>query len=801
MKHQDKFVASLADSLSGKMPYGKAQLRHDDQSNFILVESKAPLNLSAFIPSNTLFITQDDNFVSLLLNHSSLLNTFVFLFGILGAATTIIRMSRSFRQLGSKASLAYASMLTIVLDFLFAVFTLKMFHINVPSTLLLLEFGPYFFMLIGFHKVYSLAHRVLSHRHQGKGNVVAMICAVEECYLGFLLEYAIKILLFAILAIPSIHGSRELCILCIMLLVFDSLLLHTFLLGILTFRQRLYSHRPSSPAIPKQKGGNGWVKLLMCLSLVVMYALGVLQPVNPYSINNTGTLMPLTFICDEEFTVFGCTSLFSLIQESIHSIIADLHYSQTIRYFILFALPLSLICNYYLLKKQSCNENEEKGRETIPLSLPPKTTPSTLTIKQETSDVEVLSLIESGKIPLYSLEQMIKDPLRAVHLRRLYLQKAIGDSLYRIPHLHYLDYSSIHGTNCENVIGFVPIPLGVAGPLLVDDLSYYLPMATTEGALVASTSRGMKALTYSGGVRTALTSDGMTRGPVLSMPTLSDALQLVTWITDNFGQLERVFNATSRHLQLLSIDTRPVGRLVYLRFKATTGDAMGMNMLSRATEQALSLLHHTFPSLKTIALSGNYCADKKATALNWIEGRGKSITAEAIIPEPILNSILKTNIKSIVETNVTKNLVGSALAGSIGGFNAHAANIVAALFIALGQDPAQVISSSSCLTLLEERTLGAYGNSSLESSLYISVTMPSIEVGYVGGGTTLTAQRACLDMLKLSAIPEGQRAARLACIVAATVMAGELSLLASLTEGTLVQAHQTLNGQKSIREQ
>ena len=156
----------------------------------------------------------------------------------------------------------------------------------------------------------------------------------------------------------------------------------------------------------------------------------------------------------------------------------------------------------------------------------------------------------------------------------------------------------------------------------------------------------------------------------------------------------------------------------------------------------MKLIQKQFPDLELVSLSGNFCTDKKSAAVNWLDGRGKSVIAEAVIPSKVVRDKLKTSASSLVELNVTKNLIGSSLAGSIGGFNAHAANVVAAIFIATGQDPAQVVTSSNCMTLMEK--CGQDGE-----DLYISVTMPSLEVGTVGGGTGLAAQSACLDMLGL----------------------------------------------------
>jgi hydroxymethylglutaryl-CoA reductase (NADPH) len=217
---------------------------------------------------------------------------------------------------------------------------------------------------------------------------------------------------------------------------------------------------------------------------------------------------------------------------------------------------------------------------------------------------------------------------------------------------------------------------------------------------------------------------------------------------------------------------------------------MGMNMLSKGSEKALNtLLENYFPDMEIMSLSGNLCTDKKPAAINWLEGRGKSVVCDAVIPASVVKSVLKTTVPALVELNINKNLLGSAMAGSIGGFNAHAANIVTAIYIATGQDPAQNVASSQCLTVMESH--GVNGE-----DLYISCTMPSIEIGTVGGGTILPPQAACLQMLGVKGANRqcpGQNASTLARVVCATVLAAELSLMSALAAGHLVKSHLTHN--------
>jgi hydroxymethylglutaryl-CoA reductase (NADPH) len=235
------------------------------------------------------------------------------------------------------------------------------------------------------------------------------------------------------------------------------------------------------------------------------------------------------------------------------------------------------------------------------------------------------------------------------------------------------------GQCCENVVGYTPIPVGIAGPLRIDGEALPIPMATTEGALVASTSRGCKALNAGGGVTTVLNADAMTRGPALEFPSIVMCNAAKQWIDSEQGSqaIKAAFNSTSRFARLLHLKAAMAGRTLYVRFATQTGDAMGMNMISKGTERALEMMMTDhFPEMKVVALSGNYCTDKKPAAINWIEGRGKSVVAEGIVPGHVVRSVLKTTVADIVKLNISKNLVGSAMAGSIGGFNAHASNIL-----------------------------------------------------------------------------------------------------------------------------
>ena len=441
------------------------------------------------------------------------------------------------------------------------------------------------------------------------------------------------------------------------------------------------------------------------------------------------------------------------------------------------------------------------------------------------TDQELIIMAAKGQIPGYALEKTLQDPqimtrlgalTRAVKVRRAMVSRTSATAETstllegsKLPYEGY-NYELVHGACCENVIGYMPLPVGVAGPLVIDGQSYFLPMATTEGVLVASTNRGCKAINAAGGAITVLTGDGMTRGPCVGFPTLTRAGAAKIWLDSEEGQksMKKAFNSTSRFARLQSMKTAMAGTYLYIRFKTTTGDAMGMNMISKGVECALSVMAQEsgFDDMAIISVSGNFCTDKKPAAINWIDGRGKSVVAEAIIPGSVVRSVLKSDVNALVELNTSKNLIGSALAGSIGGFNAHAANIVTALFLATGQDPAQNVESSNCITVMRKYVAKPPDtllnndadriSSSYNGNLQISVSMPSIEVGTIGGGTVLEPQSAMLDLLGVrGAHPKnpGDNARRLARIIGAAVLAGELSLCSALAAGHLVRAHMAHN--------
>ncbi|MDR0198666.1 MAG: hydroxymethylglutaryl-CoA reductase (NADPH) [Methanomassiliicoccaceae archaeon] len=335
--------------------------------------------------------------------------------------------------------------------------------------------------------------------------------------------------------------------------------------------------------------------------------------------------------------------------------------------------------------------------------------------------------------------------------------------------------------NIENMIGAVQVPLGFAGPFMIEGDhakgEFLVPLATTEGALVASVSRGMSVITASGGAKVKIFKDAMTRAPVFRVKGAGHAAEVIEWISKNSKKMNDAVKGTTSHGKFLGAETFPNGRSLFVRMSFETGDAMGMNMVTLAAEAVCRLIEKETGAV-LVSVSGNMCTDKKPAWINAIEGRGKTVVAEATIPAETVKKKLHTSVDSVVETNIRKNLIGSSMAGSIG-HNAHAANMAAALYIATGQDPAQVVEASLTMTVCE----------SVDGDLYISVRMPSVEVGTVGGGTKLPCQSEALRMM--DCLGPG-KVKKLAEIVAATVLAGELSVLAAQAAGQLGKAHSEL---------
>ncbi len=394
---------------------------------------------------------------------------------------------------------------------------------------------------------------------------------------------------------------------------------------------------------------------------------------------------------------------------------------------------------------------------------------------------DIINKIVNGELKLHQIENYTETVNDAVEIRRNFAEQISGASLKHLSR-HSLDLENAMKRNIENPIGAVQIPVGLVGPLQINGEhaqgDCFVPLATSEGALVASVNRGCSVSKAVGGVTVRIIQDKMTRAPVIRADSAIEALKIKEWIERHYIELKEASESTTRHGRLLNIDPIVVvGRYVYPRFTFSTGDSMGMNMVTIATEKALEILTRE-TGAHVVALSSNFCVDKKPSALNLIEGRGKTVVAEIVIPQEIVEEKLKTTVKSITEVNLSKNMIGSAVSGSLG-FNAHYANMIAALFLATGQDAAHIVEGSLGITTAEEQN----------GDLYFSVTLPDLPLATVGGGTGLETAKECLEIM---GVYGGGNVEKFSEIVGATVLAGELSLMGALAAGHLARAHKQL---------
>ncbi len=371
--------------------------------------------------------------------------------------------------------------------------------------------------------------------------------------------------------------------------------------------------------------------------------------------------------------------------------------------------------------------------------------------------------------------------LKNARERRESLEKSLKISLKNIGQFSFSEEET-KNKNIENLIGAAQIPLGVAGPLQINNLkasssSFFIPLATTEGALVASVNRGCKAVSESGGVNVFLEKVGTTRGPVFRTRSLKDSFKLKTWLLSHLGDLRDISGQTSAHLKLLKIQPQVLGRNVYVRLYFDTDQAMGMNMATVAT-QALAGFIAEKTGVRCLAVSGNFCVDKKPAWENFLLGRGRKVWAEVTLKERVLEEVLKTNASTLYQAWLNKSILGSAISGSLG-FNAHFGNILAAIFAACGQDLAHVTEGSLGMTTCEIEG----------KDLYFSVYLPDLMVGTVGGGTSLGTQKEALAIIFGREKAEADDLAR---IISGAVLAGEISLISCLAEGKLACAHQQL---------
>ena len=311
---------------------------------------------------------------------------------------------------------------------------------------------------------------------------------------------------------------------------------------------------------------------------------------------------------------------------------------------------------------------------------------------------------------------------------------------------------------------------------------FYVPFSVTEIPLIPSVNRGRKITYISGGIRTEILKDEMTRGPLLKTTSPKDAREIADYINAKFDDLRKIADSTSGFGKLQTLETKILDSDVYFRLGMFCGDAAGHNMTTKAAEAICLYLMNLFHSIEYYVISGNYCTDKKPAQINIDKGRGKTVKATAVIPKTVIEEYLHTSAERIIEINHKKNIRGSQLAGSLGK-NGHHANIIAAIYLATGQDIANVVEGSLGETI-------AYLK---ENVLEFSVLIPALIVGTVGGGTNLPYAQENLKLMECNGSGKiaGNNSKKLAEIIAASVLCGEISLLGALSNnGELMKAHE-----------
>jgi hydroxymethylglutaryl-CoA reductase (NADPH) len=383
----------------------------------------------------------------------------------------------------------------------------------------------------------------------------------------------------------------------------------------------------------------------------------------------------------------------------------------------------------------------------------------------------------SARIPRDSDNDYTHDMAKA---RRDFVKDKCDASLENVG--SYSFDPAVTAGNIENFIGIAQVPIGLAGPLLVNGEhaqgDFYVPMATSEGTLIASYNRGMRLLREAGGATVTVVDDAMQRAPVFIFESARQARDFGLWVEVNFEQIKAVSETTTKTGKLRDIEQYAAARMRYLRFNFTTGDAAGQNMVGKATYVACEWIKKNYPDINRYMLSGAMDTDKKHSQLNTLRTRGKRVIAEAILPSALIEKVMGVSAMALYKArSITQ--VGNFMAGSAN-TGAHSANGITATFIATGQDVANVAESSSAVTYADIDGQGNY---------YLSITIPSLIVATYGGGTGLPTQKECLNLLGCAG--EG-KVRKLAEIIGATVLAGELSLMSAVLSGDWVASHENL---------
>lgn len=382
----------------------------------------------------------------------------------------------------------------------------------------------------------------------------------------------------------------------------------------------------------------------------------------------------------------------------------------------------------------------------------------------------------AGKIPRSRDNDYTNEAAAA---RRRFIAEETGVQLEHVGSFS-INPSQLPG-NIEHFTGVAQVPLGIAGPLLVQGEhaqgEFFVPLATTEGTLVASYNRGMKLLRAAGGVRTTVCDDAMQRAPVFMFDSAREARDFGAWVQANIDAIRQQAESTTSVGRLRNIEQYAASRFLYLRFNYTTGDAAGQNMVTKATKVACDWILEQYPGVRRHFLEANMATDKKASHMHLLHSRGKRVVAEAVLPDRLVREYMNTSVETLFRARLASHQ-GGFISGTTNN-GAHSANAITAIFIATGQDVANVSESAAGLVYAEITPEGDY---------YYSITLPSLIVATFGGGTGLPTQRECLEML--GCYGKG-KVLKFAEIVAATVLCGELSLGSAITAGEWVSSHET----------
>jgi hydroxymethylglutaryl-CoA reductase (NADPH) len=377
-----------------------------------------------------------------------------------------------------------------------------------------------------------------------------------------------------------------------------------------------------------------------------------------------------------------------------------------------------------------------------------------------------------------SIDSRTARPIMGINpsMRRAWLAHNTGHALAASAHTAFA--AEDVRTNIENLVGAVEVPLGIAGPLRVNGThakgSFYVPFATTEGTLVSTYQYGMRAISEAGGANAYVLGDALDITPCFIVGGAREAIALADWLGDHLAELQAIAAEGTAHGRLVDLRPHVFGRRVFAQCVFSTGDAMGMNMVNLAVDRVCRHVAAAVPC-ERVYLRCNYSSDKKPAAINLFGPYGKEVAIDLTMPGEVVRSHLGVSPRELVEFGATGRL-GSMQAGALG-TNAHFANGLAAIFIACGQDVAQIVNAS--IGFLDLELVG-------DDDLYVTARLPNLVVATVGGGTGLPTQRECLALLECAGDGTARKFAE---IVGAALVAGELAICAALADGRFIEAH------------